>query len=742
MKAHHHAARLSFLALGMFSAALCLDARAADLTIATIEITQGYQVAANSTALVAFNPTAIRVKVALNGATAPQAGVDAIVRVYSGGVEIAGSPLYSTNGPISAPVVPNSVNLNDTLNFYFIPPQSTNVDFVVTLNPFRTIAETSYANNNGSVLDRSFLCRKIVELAYVPINYTIGGGLPSAAMMQPGGGDNFLRGIYRVRDWNYHRSPLGNLTWSSDVNNSATTLLNSLNDIRQNQVPAAGYTRPEFIYGWLLGNPYSGNGVAIGVPGAAAFGNTLQSKYQRTFAHEVGHLWGQQHNSTTIGAIAFDVENHLRDPLAIGQPMAATKKDIMYAGLTTIEAWVNQTSYLAAINDARSACAGANGEEGSGDGASDSGQAAIRFAGSHDHQNRRIALQPAFDLVSGVVDGDDATGNVWVEAYDRDGALVHAIRRDTARCRERCEEDCAQHRETSFYAVLPRFINGREIESVTLREVRSGHILCELKRSAHAPTVGQMRVAPALLAIGKPFDPARAVLRGPARMQWDAHDGDGDSLVANLLYSPNAGDAWTPIAIENASGVIEFDADLLPQSRAQEGRFRLRVSDGFNTTDSEFAQGFTVGGGTPPDVHLLSPNTGASVMQGSTVIFHASAWDLDDQYFNDGGVSWTSSIDGSIGTGRVLSKRDLSAGTHTMTLRGTDGSGMSSEVIFSIIVVEREFNSGDLDGDGLVNAADLAIVLSGWNASGLADLNVDGVVGADDLAILLSRWDM
>ena len=734
--------RLASFASALVATAFCVEAHAVDLTVAAVEVTQGYQVAANSTTLVAFNPTAIRVKVSLNGATAPQSGVDAMVRVYSNGVEIAGSPLYSTNGPIAAPVVPNSVNLNDTLNFYFVPPQSTNVDFVVTVNPFRTVAETNYANNSGSVIDRTFVCRKIVELAYVPINYTIGGGLPSATMMKPGDGDNFLRGIYRVRDWNYHRSPLGNLTWSTDVNSSATTLLNTLNDIRQNQIPAAGYTRPEFIYGWLLGNPYSGNGVAIGIPGAAALGNTQQNKYQRTFAHELGHLWGQQHNTTTIGAIAFDVENHLRDPLAIGQPMPTTKKDIMYAGLTTIEAWVNQSTYLDAINDARSACTSASGEEEEGGGASDAGEPAIRFAGTHDHVHRRVELQPAFDLVSGIVDADDPTGNVWIEAYDSDGALVYAARRDTARCRERCEEGCSQHQSTSFYAVLPRFHDGEEIASVVLREVFTGQILSEMKRSAHAPSVEATRIEPALKRLAMRFDPATTALRGLVRVGWEAVDLDGDALSANLLYSPDGGDGWIAIAIGDATGEMEFDADALPQSRSAEGRFRLRVSDGFNTIDAEFAQGFTVGGGTPPDVHLLSPNTGLSVAQGSTVIFHASAWDLDDQYFNDAGVAWSSSIDGAIGTGRVLSKRNLSVGAHAMTLRGTDGSGMFTEVSFSLIVAAREFHSGDLDADGLVNAADLAILLSAWNTSGISDLNLDGMTGAEDLAVLLSRWSL
>ncbi len=48
----------------------------------------------------------------------------------------------------------------------------------------------------------------------------------------------------------------------------------------------------------------------------------------------------------------------------------------------------------------------------------------------------------------------------------------------------------------------------------------------------------------------------------------------------------------------------------------------------------------------------------------------------------------------------------------------------------------------DLDGDGLINAADLAILLSAWgdNPGAPADLNDDGVVDAADLALLLAEW--
>jgi hypothetical protein len=52
------------------------------------------------------------------------------------------------------------------------------------------------------------------------------------------------------------------------------------------------------------------------------------------------------------------------------------------------------------------------------------------------------------------------------------------------------------------------------------------------------------------------------------------------------------------------------------------------------------------------------------------------------------------------------------------------------------------FEPADLNRDGSVNSADLAILLGGWGACGscAADLDGDGAVGAADLSLLLGAW--
>lgn len=58
----------------------------------------------------------------------------------------------------------------------------------------------------------------------------------------------------------------------------------------------------------------------------------------------------------------------------------------------------------------------------------------------------------------------------------------------------------------------------------------------------------------------------------------------------------------------------------------------------------------------------------------------------------------------------------------------------------AIELVETPASSPDLDGDGLVSGADLALLLGNFGGSGLGDLDGSGEVDGADLAILLGAW--
>ena len=51
--------------------------------------------------------------------------------------------------------------------------------------------------------------------------------------------------------------------------------------------------------------------------------------------------------------------------------------------------------------------------------------------------------------------------------------------------------------------------------------------------------------------------------------------------------------------------------------------------------------------------------------------------------------------------------------------------------------------TGDVNGDGIVNSQDLALISSNWLASGTGksgDANNDGIVNSQDLALVSANW--
>ncbi|MSR28636.1 MAG: hypothetical protein EXS03_03550 [Phycisphaerales bacterium] len=747
----------------VLGAGLTSAAAAVDLAVMSVEITQGGQFG-GATTLVAGRPTMVRVKVGVTGQTTSQANVDAVLRMYVGGQQLVGSPYFSRNGPITAPVAPNSANVNDTVNFTVIAPVSTDVDFVVVVDPRNLVTETNEANNTYSLNNKSFVCRKVLDVAYVSVNYTPGGGQPVAATIEPGVGDNFMRGIYAVGELNYHRSPLGPLTWTSSINSSGAALLSSLSTIRTSTIPAAGFSRPEFIYGWLPGNPYSGNGVANGIPGDAAFGNTESSRFQRTFAHEIGHCWGRGHTSNTIAYVGFDVEHHLANPLALAQTHAASKYDVMVAGMLTSQAWVDSGTYSDCLTDSRSQCTAASGDgDGSGGGgATDAhdahdAQRSLHLSGAYDHAAKSIELFPAnlVEIVSPTQ--DDPRGDLVIQSFDARGGLLTSLRWKSGTTRESCASEpghSSLHARSPVSVFIPQVVGGEFVARVEMRVLASGRLLASRSVSKRAPEI---------LLLGSRLVSGTGVAShagtGPfVEIFWNAADADGDPLRTDVHYSRDGGESWSAIQANVDGSAARLSLADIPAAIPGRGIVRLCVTDGLRVTQAEMPAalgefGPTFEGGVsgsgdwsgflvnnPPDIHLVSPNSNNSYPQGAAVLLHASGWDLEQQYLGDSAVTWTSSLAGTVGTGRMLLVKTLPVGTQTITLQGTDAEGLSVSKSVVIAVTARTLVTPDINGDWIVNGADLSAVLGNWGGTGLGDLDFDGVVGGPDLTVIISGW--
>ena len=77
----------------------------------------------------------------------------------------------------------------------------------------------------------------------------------------------------------------------------------------------------------------------------------------------------------------------------------------------------------------------------------------------------------------------------------------------------------------------------------------------------------------------------------------------------------------------------------------------------------------------------------------------------------------------------------LPAGVTALTITIAPAPGA-----FSMSGTYAVVNLSDLNRDSVVDAVDLAVLLSQWGGAGSADLDGNGDVGAGDLAILLNAW--
>jgi PKD repeat protein len=86
----------------------------------------------------------------------------------------------------------------------------------------------------------------------------------------------------------------------------------------------------------------------------------------------------------------------------------------------------------------------------------------------------------------------------------------------------------------------------------------------------------------------------------------------------------------------------------------------------------------------PPTVTLSQPANGAQLIAGQPLTLMGQGTDQEDGTLPDSALTWTSSRDGALGTGRQVSGVLLSAGSHTLTLTGRDS--MNATASASVLV--------------------------------------------------------
>lgn len=171
------------------------------------------------------------------------------------------------------------------------------------------------------------------------------------------------------------------------------------------------------------------------------------------------------------------------------------------------------------------------------------------------------------------------------------------------------------------------------------------------------------------------IEPVDAPAQPPFDLRWKAADPDGDRLTFTLLYSPDLGASWLPVAADLRGDTFPIALGaLLPGS--EHGQFRVIAADGFHTAfdDSEPVYHLP---DRPPLPLIISPGDGLVLPLGGLAILSGSATDAEDGPLPPDGLAWSSDVDGPLGTGSELHLRDLSPGLHTLTLAARDSAGQT-----------------------------------------------------------------
>src|SRR5256886_4492671 len=205
---------------------------------------------------------------------------------------------------------------------------------------------------------------------------------------------------------------------------------------------------------------------------------------------------------------------------------------------------------------------------------------------------------------------------------------------------------------------------------------------------------------------------------------WANHPAVDGPAVATLGPITTAG----AVVEVNLDGAISGDGvyNLAIDSTSPDGA-------GYNSAAATSGQKptlvLTVASAPSPMAHIVQPPTGATFFDGDPITLQATAVDADGSDLG-AGVTWTSSVQGLLGTGATLTT-PLSVGSHTVTASVTGNAG--TQAMDRVTVTVRPPPAADTEPLVAITApADAVVVLasSPVTFSGTADDLEDGPLGA------------
>jgi hypothetical protein len=292
----------------------------------------------------------------------------------------------------------------------------------------------------------------------------------------------------------------------------------------------------------------------------------------------------------------------------------------------------------------------------------------LLVVGTIDPGTGAVTLEPLFSMPALVADEPVAGTGYTIDQYDANGGLL-ARHPFLPRRMEPLVAGggSAETPELLLFSETVRYASGAQRLAIVGPGV------------SHAVAAG---MASPVVTVLQPD--RRAPLAGDRiTVAWEGFDADGDPLTYRLQYSPDDGASWITVAAALTDTQIDVDRTQLRASES--GRFRVWVSDGLHTGFGD-SSSFTLPN-VAPSAEIVAPAEDATFLAGQTVTLVGRGYDVDQGPLPSAQLGWRSSLDGELGSGRMLGRADLSVGEHLITFEARDRPGAAASDTVTVRVV-------------------------------------------------------
>ena len=204
---------------------------------------------------------------------------------------------------------------------------------------------------------------------------------------------------------------------------------------------------------------------------------------------------------------------------------------------------------------------------------------------------------------------------------------------------------------------------------------RSGKDLIVIDRSLNAP----------VLSVNGPAENQRFTHDDTVTLSWSGNDPDDDELDYTVYYSTDGGSSYKAISLAGNRTSVSFDS----LDGSEQARFAVSVSDGTRSTFVETPV-FAIDNHAPV-VQIISPASSSVFAESQGFLLDGWAYDKEDGFINSSSFSWSSSIDGHLGSESylVVSAADFTEGNHIITLTVTDSNGATATATTDITISRK-----------------------------------------------------